>query len=422
MAAGDGKRGTLWEWVQDVGKTCGFAQQAQPRPMWVRANPELFPQEVPGMTEELLAQASQSGGSLEEKIQTVAAAFKSSARQLESLQYVLRRRTIERKQRKDSFPAEVEEVIAEGSYLDSFLDAYDGQSFLLHCEEIVPCHAYRLALEVHSGGAYWSSIPVQNTGTVRHKVEMVSASSPAEGSSSVVSQFGAAQRGAVFVWRWQYLTDQGPYSIPEWLSRPLGTEGNDPLRKLLGELEVVRRWEQHVRQDTAKHVKQGTEVKDPYIREVLRLWPTEPDPHGGEQLKKCAWVEGLDARLFVGRTVLICRIPYDEAHSLSLTAVIAKRHADENSQQDSSGPSYRLTTSWQWPGGVVPSCADESRPGTSKSLVGTALSLANSEMTRPGTEMTRPGTACSTSSVMTTQQQPEGTSSPSKAMQTGITR
>ncbi|CAK9071694.1 unnamed protein product [Durusdinium trenchii] len=59
-----------------------------------------------------------------------------------------------------SCPPEVEEVIAEGTYLESFLEAFDGQSFLLHSEEIAPSHEYRLALEVNSGGAYWKSIPV----------------------------------------------------------------------------------------------------------------------------------------------------------------------------------------------------------------------------------------------------------------------
>merc|ERR1740121_915740 len=301
------------------------------------------------MNDDLLAQVSQLGGSLEEKISSVVDAFRSSARHLESLQQVLRRRALERREKagEEQFPGEVEDVISEGSYLETFLEAFDGQSFQLFSEEIVPCHSYRLALEVHSGGAYWSSIPVQDAGVTRHQVETVGASSQLEGSASIISQFGAAQRGAVFVWRWQYLLDQGPYKIPEWLSRALAAEGNDPLRKLMSELETLRRWEQQVRQEAAKHVKSGNEVKDPYIREVLRLWPTEPDPHGGEQLKKCAWVEGLDPRLFVGRTVVVCRVPYDVTHGLTLHAVIAKRHAEEGTPSDSNPP-YRLTTSWQW--------------------------------------------------------------------------
>mmetsp|Transcript_82165 Transcript_82165/g.255131 ORF Transcript_82165/g.255131 Transcript_82165/m.255131 type:complete len:413 (+) Transcript_82165:66-1304(+) len=379
----------LWGWVQDVGKTCGFAQQPQQPPMWVRANPELFPQEVPGMGEELLAQASASGGALEEKIQSVVDAFRCSARHLESLQQVLRKRALERRDKAgaEPFPAEVEEVIAEGTYMDSFLEAFDGQSFPLFSEEIVPAHEYRLALEVHTGGAYWSSIPVQDSGAVRHKVETVGASSPAEGSASIIAHFGAGQRGAVFVWRWHHLLDQGPYNLPEWLARALGAEGNDPLRKLQGELEATRRWKQQVRQETAQHVKAGAEIKDPYIREVLRLWPCENDAQG-EQLKKCAWIEGLDPRLFVGRTVLVHRVPYDGSHALALHATISKRHSDEPPQE--GAPPYRLTTAWAWAAAAPTAAArggDSSRPGT-----------AASELTRPGTacsQSTRPGTAYS---------------------------
>jgi len=62
--------------------------------MWVRAQPELFPQEVPGMNEELLAQVGAPGGSIEDKIESVHDVFRTSARHLESLQQVLRRRAL----------------------------------------------------------------------------------------------------------------------------------------------------------------------------------------------------------------------------------------------------------------------------------------------------------------------------------------
>lgn len=302
------------------------------------------------MGEELLNQMSAPGGSLEEKILTLIETFRFSARHLESMQHVLRRRTLDRRDTSiEPFPQEVAEVIANGTYLDMFLEAYDGQSFPLHSDEIVPGHEYRLALEVHTGGAYWSSIPDKNAGTMRQKVETVSASAPGEGSASVISHFGAAQRGAVFVWRWKHLLDHEPYNLPEWLARCLRADGNDPLRKLLGELEAMRRWEQQVRLSTGQHIKQGAEIKDPYIREVLRLWPSEADPHGCGQLKKCAWVEGLDPRLFVGRNVLVIRVSYDETHALVLHANIAKRHTEDAPQQ--TNPPYRLTTTWSWAAG-----------------------------------------------------------------------
>jgi hypothetical protein len=325
--------------------------------MWVRACPELSSHEVPGLGEEVLSQVSAPGGSLEDKIECVLEAFLRGARHLESLQQVLRRRALEerRRERADgggagiaepSFPEEVENVIAAGTYLESFLQAYHGQTFPIHSDEIVPGHVYRLALEVHSGGAYWSNIPVQDMDAVRHKVETVGASSPAEGSASVVAHFGAGQRGAVFVWRWEHLLDEGAYNMPDWLARVLKAEGNDPLRKLQGELEAVRRWEQQVRSETAQYVKKGKEIKDPYIREVLRLWPTESDPQGGHNLKKCAWVEGLDPNLFIGRTVPVDRVPYDADHALALHTSIARRHVEEPTTEKS--PPYRLTTSWNW--------------------------------------------------------------------------
>lgn len=37
------------------------------------------------------------------------------------------------------------------------------------------------------------------------------------GSTNIIAQFGAAQRGAVFVWRWQHVLDAGPYKMPDWL-------------------------------------------------------------------------------------------------------------------------------------------------------------------------------------------------------------
>lgn len=314
--------------------------------MSVRANSDL--QEVPGIGEDLLTQVSTPGGNLEEKLQWVLDIFRCSARHLESLQQVFRRRALENNEKSDDepFPYEVRGAIQDGTYAETFLKAFDGQTYLLHTEEIVPGHEYRLSLEVSTGGKFWSNIPVQDTGTERHKVETVTASSLAEGSATVISHFGGAQRGAVFVWRWKPVLDRGPYNLPEWLEKALGAEGNDPLRKLQGELEVLRRWEQQVKNNAAQYVKKGAELKDPYIREVLRLWPTESDHQGCDTLKKCAWVEGLDSRLFVGKNVLVARVPYDVGHELLLHAAIAKRHTEDPPQE--GNPPYRLTTSWQW--------------------------------------------------------------------------
>eukprot|EP00927_Polykrikos_kofoidii_P061696 TRINITY_DN56531_c0_g1_i1.p1 TRINITY_DN56531_c0_g1~~TRINITY_DN56531_c0_g1_i1.p1 ORF type:complete len:416 (+),score=61.44 TRINITY_DN56531_c0_g1_i1:62-1309(+) len=339
----------MWGWISSMGGTCGFGPQQQKSAMWVRATPELSPQDVPGMSDDLLGKICTDGGNIEEKIQCVIETFRCSARHLESLQTLLRRKAVDKRVDAgfaDTLPDKVRDVISQGLYTEDILKTYDEQRFALYQEEIVPNHEYRLALEIHSGGAYWSSIPTQDDTPVVHKVETVTSASPVEGSSAIVAQFGSAQRGAVFVWRWHHLPERGPYCIPPWLEKVLTAEGNDPLRKLQTEIESIRRWEQQVRNETAQHVKTGQELTDIYIREVLKLWPTEIDPQGYEQLKKCAWVEGLDSKLFCGRNVNIHRVPFDDCHTLLLKAAIAKRHVEQDEKGNS--PPYRLTTTWQW--------------------------------------------------------------------------
>lgn len=314
------------------------------------------------MEEGVLEKVRSPGGSLEEKLELVLGSVRASARRLEGLQLEFRRRAMSQRRLEgaEPFPALVAEALSEGTYPEALLDAFDGQTFPLYSEEVAPAHAYSLALEVYSGGRFWSNIPVRETFSVRHRVETVSASSAAEGSASAVSHFGAAQRGAVFVWRWRHLRDAAvAYELPAWLQKALGSEGNDPVRKLQAELEAVRRWAGQQRLATAQRAKADNEVKDLYMREVLRLWPCEPDPHGLEQLKPCAWVEGLDAKLFVGRSVLVYRARYDEDHALVLHAAIARRHAEGASL--ASGPPYRLTAAWRW-AASRPAAADRAAP------------------------------------------------------------
>merc|ERR1712183_416144 len=84
------------------------------------------------------------------------------------------------------------------------------------------------------------------------------------------------------------------------------------------------------------------------MRELFRLWPTDKDLQGCDQLKKYAWVEGLDARLFVGRPVLVHRESYDGYHVLALHAAIAQRTVVEEQPQPNTRPPFRLTYSWTW--------------------------------------------------------------------------
>lgn len=233
--------------------------------MWVRAMPELLPPEVPGLKEEQLAELTAPGGSVGDKLQKACDIFRQNARHLESLQQVLRRKFSERQCAAapcDALPAEVQDVVAQSQYLDAFLTAFDGQTFPVHSEECVPGHEYCLALEVQTGGKYWSSIPMQQDVTVRHRVETVTASSPDEGSATVISQFGAAQRGAIFVWRWKRMDDK-QYEVPEWLGKALEDERNDPLQKLQVALDSLTRWENEVRQETAQHIKRQPSCETP---------------------------------------------------------------------------------------------------------------------------------------------------------------
>jgi hypothetical protein len=344
--------------------------------MWVQVQPELCPKEVPGMDDELLAKVSVLGGSFEEKISCVTDAFRTNARKLESLQTLFRRNAavVENSSEEGGLskdlPPEILQAISTGTISDSSLDTFDGQSFPLYAKEIVPGHEYCLVLEVHSGGSYWSGVSAQNVEPIEHLIETVT------GSSTIIAQYGAAQRCAVFVWRWRFCQDRGPYNLPRWLDRVLKTDGNDPLRKLQEELAIVSGWVQQERASTACYVKAGKAIKDPYIREVLRLWPTEVDAQGTDQLKKCAWIEGLDSDLIVGRRVLVVRVPYDDYHSFALHATIAKRHQDALLSQETNPP-YRLTTTWQWISEQA--CTDVTVDELQSACQGTAPTLLQGE-------------------------------------------
>ncbi|CAK0855623.1 unnamed protein product, partial [Prorocentrum cordatum] len=304
-------------------------------------------------------------------------AFLCSARHLEGLQQVLRRRALEEQSagvpRAAPLPPEVIKVIDSGYYGDRFLKDFDGKTFPISSEEVIPGHEYCLALEVHSGGAYWSHLPASDESSGNNnKVETVSASSSSEGSAGMLSHYGAAQRGAVFVWRWRRLPQLEGENLPGWLVKALSGETNDPLRKLQSELEAVRRWQQRAVLDTALHTKKGAEVKDPYIREVLRLWPCHGE-QGGE-LKTCAWVEGLDPKLFIGKNVAVARLSYDEDHTFVLHAVMSKRHSEE--EPDGSNPPYTLKTTWRRRPAGVPAGLGPRRQGPGRGPHGTRAPAA----------------------------------------------
>lgn len=246
-----------------------------------------------------------------------------------------------------TLPHEVQEIVQHGMYTDSFLSAFDGQVFQLHGEQVAPYHEYCLALEVHAGGKYWANMCVEES-DVRHNVHVVT-SDQSGGIENTTKGTGSAQRGAMLVWRWKYVPERGPYDLPVWLSSALHLEGNDPLVKLQAELESLSRWEQLQQEDTLNHVRKAPELHDRYIRELLRLWPSEPGSHG-DTLKKTAWIQGLKEEAFVGKTVLIAEVAYgdeSDGHMFALHVVISKKHS-EDFWGDTKNPHYRLKTMWRW--------------------------------------------------------------------------
>lgn len=329
-------KGGLFGWLESSLGLCGWAENTN-RQKWVRATPDLFPREVPGMTEDVLEELRLAGGSLESKIQRVSNIFRGNARHLEGLQQVLIRSVL--RDGGPELPQQVRDVLTKGTYTDAFLNAFDGHVFPIHAKEVAPYHEFQLAMEVRAGGKYWAgSAGVQDDET-QQKIETIGYS-----ADEAVSLGG--ERGAVFVWRWVHFPDRGPYDLPAWLTGALAGEGPDPERKLQNELDVVDRWIQQLRQETADYVRKGPELKDPYIREVLRLWPSEMDIHQRQQLKKCAWIEGLEPEMFVGRKVLVACVSYDASHAMALGAIISKRHQEEPAQE--GDPPYKLTSTWQW--------------------------------------------------------------------------
>lgn len=326
--------------IRDLGN-CGFDFQKGPSQRFIRATGQLF-NACPGLDEDLLVELQSPGGSPEEKLQRTIDALGHGVRRLEALEHVLRTRVLEQR---TELPAEVREVVGKGTHSDSFVTSFAGKEYTLHTEEIAPGHAYCLVLEVHSGGPYWAGVSTRDA-DIQHRVETITSSDV--GGSSLGDR--SAERGAVLAWRWQRVTSEGAdlssYSLPSWLTRVFASEGDDPLQKLHAELQAVQRWEESMKSQTAKYSQESSELKNPYIREVLRLWPSETDIHGNAQLKRCAWVEGLDPEYFVGKTVTLARVSYDADHAMVLKATIGRRHIEEPAKEEE--PPYRLTLSWQW--------------------------------------------------------------------------
>eukprot|EP00435_Cladocopium_sp_Y103_P055752 s2039_g18.t1 len=135
--------------------------------------------------------------------------------------------------------------------MKSFLEEFDGQSFLLHSED-----GHGTAM---------------GTGASFEAMSIVLPLRP----------------DSVFVWRWQHVLDAGPYNLPDWLDKALTLEGNDPLRKLQTELEALKTWELQVERQTCAYIK-NNEI------EVLRVWGSEKDHQGNEVCQK-GWARALRA-------------------------------------------------------------------------------------------------------------------------------
>eukprot|EP00929_Paragymnodinium_shiwhaense_P060515 TRINITY_DN30216_c0_g1_i2.p1 TRINITY_DN30216_c0_g1~~TRINITY_DN30216_c0_g1_i2.p1 ORF type:complete len:639 (-),score=158.71 TRINITY_DN30216_c0_g1_i2:603-2519(-) len=309
------------------------------------------------------------GGSPEQKLRLFMDEIFASARRLEGCEEELRASATELlppEHQEGSLPAQVRKVIAEGTYDDHFLQHFDGRSFPIFSEELVPFHAYRLALEVHSGGAYWKDVPADGS-AVQHSVETIGLSlgKDAVGANkgtcqpefSSFLQPVSGQRGACFVWRWQQMAEADSReaskgddeAFPKWILNILRKDGDDPLSKLQMEREAISKWEQQCQLETTQHVQKGSDVDDIFIKEVLKLWPTEIGcavVHGRPQLKKKAWIAGLDASYFAGKRITVKNMPYDDLHSYVLRATVTLWRPQD--QAEDPDPPFVLTTDWKW--------------------------------------------------------------------------
>eukprot|EP00811_Abedinium_folium_P035519 NODE_8305_length_1506_cov_5.167513.p1 GENE.NODE_8305_length_1506_cov_5.167513~~NODE_8305_length_1506_cov_5.167513.p1 ORF type:complete len:389 (-),score=135.96 NODE_8305_length_1506_cov_5.167513:259-1425(-) len=311
------------------------------RRMWVRAMPQPFMDDaVPGIDEGLLSMLRVPSGSPEEKLQCTISAFKASARHAESLQQVFLRRAFEKRTAagKSVLPADVVEAIQETAPSEAFLSRRGGEQFVIHAEEIVPYHEYVLVLKIRAqGSSSWAGGGAAQEAAIPRRPDK-----------------GAAATGHCYMlaWHWRHLPDQPPHDLPSTLHIALAAEGNDPLAKLRAALQDIRAWETRTRPNTAYWLQASPLLSnDPYVREVLRLWPCEGDPAAWNAPRNCAAVEGLDPELFVGRAVKVCRVPYDSLHALVLQARITKRctHFDNE-------PPFQLELAWDWDVNHVGGC------------------------------------------------------------------
>jgi len=99
-------------------------------------------------------------------------------------------------------------------------------------------------------------------------------------------------------------------------------------------------------------------AEDHYLKFVLKLWPTKPNPDGSDRklLKPCTWIEGGDPSLFCNKKIELARQEClrTPGHVYVLKAVVTKtRPLVEDAKLASKppireDPPYRLTTTWTW--------------------------------------------------------------------------
>lgn len=110
---------------------------------------------------------------------------------------------------------------------------FEGQEFSLVEEEICPHHSYQFVVRVNGGGAYWSSLPGDET--AKFKVELI-----AKDHTNVMLSPGA-MRGVTLVWRWRAV--RGFADLPPVIETALSWDGNDPLEKLRAMQHHIERWQ-----------------------------------------------------------------------------------------------------------------------------------------------------------------------------------
>jgi len=322
---------------------------------YVRQCTELFPSEVPGVPDEVLTQITARTSPMDQ-VEDMLKLLDDTMCRVHGLAKVYKRNGLSPAMM-NSLPERVRKVVDEEKFDDSFVTEYAGQEFTLMSDEMFPNHAYDLILRINSGGAYWKNINTDPT--AEFKVELLGPMK--EGTNMNLSQ--GAVRGAVFIWRWRLCARERYTELPTCIDEALRWDGDDPVGKLRILQHHIEVWETNMQSNTEEFLKKYCDSPDNhpdehYLKFVLNLWPTKPNPDGSDRklLKACTWIEGGEPSAFCNKKVILAKEESMKTPGFVyvLKGVItqskplvedAKIPGKPPMRED---PPYRLTTTWSW--------------------------------------------------------------------------